>query len=278
MKQCLIIRNTYSNEAPILAQAVADFLVEKKINVKVCNYSGQDTPADTEGCDFAVTLGGDGTVLFAARSCAPANIPIFPVNLGEFGFIAGIQHDAWQDKLDIFLRGDAVLNERSMLQVELKRDNKKLFTLQALNDVVISAQAARMVSLNVFCNNISFGLFRSDGIIAATSTGSTAYSASAGGPLVDPTLDAIILNTICPFSLSSRPLVLPNTAILDIDVLPARGEEPVITCDGQIVAHLNVGDRVTIAKSEKKVLLVGCDSRIFYEALRSKMHWFGGLS
>lgn len=277
MKHCLIIRNTFNDEIPTITQDLLDFLHKRKIEVTICDYKGQDECANTDNCDFAVTLGGDGTVLFAARTCAPKKIPIFPINFGKFGFIAGVQKDMWQTELDKFLDGKGSIAKRTMLQVTLKRNGKIIFTSQALNDIVISAQAARMVSLNVSCNGNSLGVFRSDGIIAATSTGSTAYSASAGGPLVDPALDAIILTSICPFSLSGRPLVLPDTAVLDIEVLPSRGAEPVITCDGQIPVDLKVNDVIKISKSSKKVLLVGCESRIFYEALQSKMHWFGGV-
>ena len=198
--------------------------------------------------------------------------------MGEFGFIAGIQKNAWQKPLEDFINGKLLVTKRTMLQGTLFRDGEKIFTSQALNDIVISAQAAKMLSLNVVCNGFSFGVFKSDGIIAATSTGSTAYSASAGGPLVDPTLDAIILSSICPFSLAGRPLVLPHTAVLDIEVLPSRGAEPVITYDGQISVNLKVNDKIKISISEKKALLVGCDSHIFYEAIQSKMHWFGGVS
>ncbi|NLM00602.1 MAG: NAD(+)/NADH kinase [Treponema sp.] len=278
MKRCLIIQNTFNNEIPFFTQAVVDFLIEKNIDVNLVNYSGQTECCENDSYDFAVTLGGDGTVLFATRCCALKKIPIFPINLGEFGFIAGIQKNAWQKPLEDFINGKLLVTKRTMLQGTLFRDGEKIFTSQALNDIVISAQAAKMLSLNVVCNGFSFGVFKSDGIIAATSTGSTAYSASAGGPLVDPTLDAIILSSICPFSLAGRPLVLPHTAVLDIEVLPSRGAEPVITYDGQISVNLKVNDKIKISISEKKALLVGCDSHIFYEAIQSKMHWFGGVS
>ncbi len=278
MKQCLLIRNTFNNEIPFTVQAICDFLLERNIGVKVCNYSGQKESADTSDCDFAITLGGDGTVLYAARTCAPLNIPIFPINLGHFGFIAGIQKDSWQTELDKFLNGKLKIAKRTMIQAERYRNEKLLFLSSALNDIVISAQAARMVTLDINCNKIPLGVIRCDGIIACTSTGSTAYSASAGGPLVDPRLDSIILNTICPFSLAGRPLLLPDSAVLTIKILPSRGGEPVISCDGQDPLKLNNDDKIIIKKSEKKVLLAGCDSRIFYEALKSKMHWFGGLS
>ena len=277
MKRCLIIKNVFNNEIPFFAQAVVDFLIQNNIHVDLCDYSGQDEIAKTKDYDFVITLGGDGTVLFAARSCVSKNIPIFPINLGEFGFIAGIQKNAWQEELQKFIDNKSQVTKRSMIQATLYRNDKKIFSSQALNDIVISAQAARMVYLEVVCNNIPFGVFKSDGIIAATSTGSTAYSASAGGPLIDPSLDAIILNSICPFSLSGRPLVLSESSVLEIKVLPSRGAEPVITCDGQIPVELKVDDKIVISKSPKKVLLVGCDSRRFYEALKSKMHWFGGV-
>ena len=166
---------------------------------------------------------------------------------------------------------------RSMLSVCALRGNQNVFESYALNDVVVSAgKAARIVSLAISYNSNSFGRFRADGIILATATGSTAYSAAAGGPIVDPELDVFVLNPICPFSLSNRPLVLPASGVLCVDVLPSRGTAVSVTADGQVSAVLETADTVLLQKAEKKIQLADCGSNVFYSALRSKLHWSGG--
>ncbi len=279
MKNCVIVVNTYKNEALALAAEIQSFVEKKGIMTSLIQFSGQNTSNENcfSSCDFAVSLGGDGTVLFTARFCASRRIPIFPINLGEFGFIAGIQRNAWKEPLDRFIEAGTVPVERNMLRVELIRNKEMLFSQTALNDAVISAfGAARIVMLDVASSGVSFGKFKADGIIVATATGSTAYSAAAGGPIVDPELDALILSPVCPFSLSNRPLVLPSTSELSITVLPSRGTEVMLTCDGQVTYNAMVGDIIRIRKATEKALLVGCDSDVFYAALRSKLNWSGG--
>ena len=279
MKNCVIVVNTYKNEALALAAEIQTFLEGRGVSAVLLQFSGQNSTNDScfSSCDFAVSLGGDGTVLFTARFCASKRIPIFPINLGEFGFIAGIQRNAWKEPLERFLETGSVAAERNMLRIELIRNKEMVFTQTALNDAVISAYgAARIVVLDVDSSGVSFGKFKADGIIVATANGSTAYSAAAGGPIVDPELDALILSPVCPFSLSNRPLVLPSTAELSITVLPSRGTEVMLTCDGQVTQNALVGDIIRIRKAKEKALLVGCDSDVFYAALRSKLNWSGG--
>lgn len=279
MKNCVIVVNTYKNEALSLAAEIQTFLDKKGISASLIQFSGQSTVNEScfSTCDFAVSLGGDGTVLFTARFCASRRIPIFPVNLGEFGFIAGIQRNAWKESLSRFIDSGSVPVERNMIRVELIRNKEMIFSQTALNDAVISAYgAARIVMLDVASSGVSFGKFKADGIIVATATGSTAYSAAAGGPIVDPELDALILSPVCPFSLSNRPLVLPSTAELSVTVLPSRGTEVMLTCDGQVTQNALVGDVIRIRKAKETALLIGCDSDVFYAALRSKLNWSGG--
>lgn len=279
MKNCVIVVNTYKNEALSLAAEIQTFLSSAGISSSLVQFSGQSTVHEScfSSCDFAISLGGDGTVLFTARFCASGRVPIFPINLGEFGFIAGIQRNAWKKALSRFIEAGSVPVERNMLRIELIRNKEMIFSQTALNDAVISAYgAARIVTLDVASSGVAFGKFKADGIIVATATGSTAYSAAAGGPIVDPEVDALILSPVCPFSLSNRPLVMPSTAELTITVLPSRGTEVMLTCDGQVTQEALVGDVIRIRKAKEKALLVGCDSDIFYSALRSKLNWSGG--
>lgn len=276
-KRAVIVINTYKEEAQLLAEEVKAFLEKESWTAEFMEFSGPCSTSSFDDYDLAITLGGDGTVLFAARGCFKKKIPIFPINLGEFGFIAGIQKENWQNRLNLFLKKKLPLTERSMLNVVALRQGKTIFESFALNDVVVSAdKAAKIVSLGITFNGNSFGKFRSDGIIVATATGSTAYSAAAGGPIVDPELDAFVLSPICPFSLSNRPIVLPSTGVLCVEVLPSRDTGVSITADGQVSAVLETGDIVVVQKAEKKVLLADCGPAVFYSALRSKLRWSGG--
>ena len=285
MKKCLLIINSYNEDALSLAVQVESFLKSKKISVKKILYFGQNSVFSDYNADdsndekfiCAITLGGDGTVLFASRYCSLHAIPIFPINLGQFGFIAGIQVSKWKSEFSKFLQGATTVASRSMVRSELYRDGEKIFSSNALNDVSITAKgAARIVSLSVSCNGNELGVFKSDGVVVSTATGSTAYSAAAGGPIVDPGLDALIFNPICAFSLSDRPLVLPPWSLVCVKVLPSRGASLCLTYDGQVTFDVQENDEVKIFKASESVILLGCGSDVFYSALRSKLNWSGG--
>lgn len=276
MKKIVIIVNTYKAEALAIAASVKHFLLQKNIDSDLLQFNGEECKHDFSLYEYAITCGGDGTVLFAARGCAPFGIPIFPINLGEFGFIAGISKQNWQEDLTKFLQTPKV-TKRSMLSVNVERKGKKVFSCTALNDVVVaSSNVSKIISLDIAYNGDSFGNFKADGIIVATPTGSTAYSAAAGGPIVDPDLDAFVLSPICAFSLSNRPLVLHPDGFLTIKVLPSRGAGATVAADGQCTFALECDDVVTIQKSNNAVLLASCDAARFYAALKSKLHWSGG--
>lgn len=277
MNKCLIITNTSKKEAQKLASEIEVFLSKYTISVIISLFNGENKQLPIDGVDFIITLGGDGTVLYAARTCASCHIPIFPINLGQFGFIAGIQPNCWEKDLEKFLNNEEPIAIRSLVNGSVIRNGKEIITSNAMNDVVISSKdVARIVTLDVTAGDVSYGEFKADGIIVCTSTGSTAYSAAAGGPIVDPRLDALILNPISAFSLSNRPLVLPPEEVLSILVLPSRSAEVVISWDGQEHFDVKTGDIITIKKSNLSVQLAGCDTNKFYKALRSKLHWSGG--
>ncbi|OJF75715.1 MAG: NAD(+) kinase [Treponema sp. CETP13] len=277
MKRCLIVSNTSKKIAYSLSKEIEEFLIPYEISVVFSQFNGENRPLNLEHVNFIVTLGGDGTVLYAARECAAANIPIFPINLGEFGFIAGIQPEDWKYELEKFLDGKETITKRSLVNGAVCRNGKELINCNAMNDVVISSKAvARIVSLNVKAGAVNFGEFKADGIIVSSPTGSTAYSAAAGGPIVDPRLDSLVLNPVSPFSLSNRPLVLPPEEVLTIRVLPSRNAEIVVSWDGQLHYDVEVGDLIIIKKSALFVRLAGCETDKFYKALCSKLHWSGG--
>lgn len=297
-RTCLIVTNTSKEESLAMGDEVAAFLAERGVSADFCRFDGDGGTDIFAGHDLVVTLGGDGTVLYAARGCVSRGIPVFAVNLGQFGFIAGIQKDEWREQLGKFLDGGAHIDERSMLKMSVINgggvphcgvangcgqcfDATSVCTHQpkgvALNDIVVSARsAARTVLLGIEYNYAPLCTYKADGIIVATATGSTAYSASAGGPIVDPALDAFVLTPINAFSLSSRPLVLPSNGEIGITVLKSRVKDVIITVDGQEPLPVTIGDRIKIRRMKQKVRLVGPTTDKFYHALRSKLGWQGG--
>lgn len=277
MKKCLIVVNTDKTQSEVLGIDIANFLKEQKIEYEFLDFNGHAQKCDFGKFDFVITLGGDGTVLFASRECAPYSIPVFPVNLGEFGFIAGIQPAQWQAALEKFLAGKLQTTKRTMLYAAVLRDGKCVHEFAALNDIVVSAKrAAQTISLDIKVNNSPLGQFKADGIIVASSTGSTAYSASAGGPIVDPELDALVLTPLNSFSLSARPIVFSEKAHLEAKIIPSRNHSAIITVDGQEPFELKDNDIIQIRKSEHDAVLAGSSVEKFYNALRFKLNWSGG--
>jgi NAD+ kinase len=275
VKNCLIVVNTGKDDARRMEKEITAVLGARGVtSVSALFPDASDFPF--AGRDFVITLGGDGTVLFAARGCAPLGIPVFPVNLGEFGFIANIQRGEWQQKLADFLDGKFAGEPRTMVEVEVT--GEKNFTSNALNDIVIVAKnTTKLITLDISCNGVSFGRFKTDAVVVATATGSTAYSAAAGGPIIDPALDALVLTPVCPFSLSSRPLVLPPESEIDISLPPLHSSAVQVLADGQFVCDVaSNATRIRIKKSKYAVKLAGSSAATFYAALRSKMNWSGG--
>lgn len=229
--------------------------------------------AIAERVDLMIVLGGDGTLLSAARALGSHKVPLLAVNLGGLGFLTSVTLDELYPVLDQILAGKHRISERMMLDAEILRDGKVTERQCALNDAVANKAAiARMLDFDVFVDGNSVGRYRADGLVVATPTGSTAYSLAAGGPIIDPDLDAFVITPICPHMLTNRPLVVPDTARIDLDFTAA--DEPVyITLDGQIGFQLKPKDRVSITKSKSRVALVRPPSKTYFEVLRSKLKW-----
>ncbi len=279
MKKVLIIVNTSKKESQKMGKLISEYLEQKGIDSSIFAFDGFSKENSFSGFDLVITLGGDGTVLFAARGCAEHEIPVFPINFGEFGFIASIQKNEWKEELELYLSKKAQIVERSLIQAVVisGKTGKSIYSGIAFNDIVISAKmASRTILMGVDFNYVSLGKFKADGLIVCTATGSTAYSSAAGGPIVDPTLDAIVLTPMNAFSLSSRPLVLNPNGELEITILPSRESDIIITLDGQKPFDIKEGDCIKIRQGSKKVKLVGCTQERFYEALKSKLNWAGG--
>ena len=276
MKKVLIIINTSKNESLSLSRQIAEFLKTKNIDCDFLNFDGVAEDKPFKDYEFVITLGGDGTVLYAARNCVEYGVPVFPVNLGQFGFMASVQQNEWQQALEALLGGRAPSQARCMMKASLIRNNKTIGEHLALNDIVISAKhTARTVAMDVLFDSDHLCKLKSYGVIICTPTGSTAYSASSGGPIVDPVLDALVMTPINSFSLSSRPIVLRPDGVLTINIQPCRTKEIRMLADGQEPVALMEGDKIEIKLIDKKIKLICCTNEKFFNALRSKLNWRG---
>lgn len=237
--------------------------------------SGPGVPRESLGAkvDLLIVLGGDGTLLSAARALHGHNVPILAVNLGALGFLTSVTLDELYPVLEQALAGEHISSERMMLEAAVSQNGAAVERQPALNDAVVTKSAlARMLDFDVYVDTNHVGRYRADGLIVATPTGSTAYSLAAGGPIIHPDLDAFVITPICPHMLTNRPLVIPGSARVEVDFSAA--EEPVyLTLDGQIGLQLGPADRVTITKSPNKVKLVRPPGKTYYEILRSKLRW-----
>ncbi|MGB9668243.1 MAG: NAD(+)/NADH kinase [Thermosulfidibacteraceae bacterium] len=226
-----------------------------------------------EKADIVVVLGGDGTLLSAARLAYGRDVPILGVNLGSLGFLTEFTIDEMIPILDSIIAGNYQLEERSLLEATIYRQGAKVATYRTLNDVVIhKGTLARIIELETYVDEDFLATYRADGLIVATPTGSTAYSLAAGGPILYPIMDAIILNPICPFTLSQRAIVLKDTVTVDV-VLVTENEDVFVTLDGQEGFALRVKDRVSIKKAPSTIKLVKNPYKTFFEVLRTKLKW-----
>jgi NAD+ kinase len=223
--------------------------------------------------DVIVVLGGDGTMLSVARLVGGSGVPILGVNLGGLGFITEVNKDEIIAALDKALAGSCSMEERIMLSAVVSRHDEKIADFIVLNDVVINKGAlARIIDLETYVHDSYVATFKADGLIISTPTGSTAYSLSAGGPILYPTLNSIVLTPICPHTLTNRPIVLPDDFTVEI-ILRSESEDVFLTLDGQVGFSLKKNDTVTIKKSGFTTkLLIPCE-RDYFQILRAKLKW-----
>jgi NAD+ kinase len=226
-------------------------------------------PDDTQ---LVIVLGGDGTLLAAARALDGRKIPIFAVNLGGLGFLTAITVDEIYPELERALRNEHRIAPRRMIHCELVRNGETVKTYQALNDIVITKAAlARMIDIETQVDMHFVATFKADGIILCTPTGSTAYSLSANGPIIFPSVDALCITPICPHALTARPVIVPGSANIQFTNL---SEEPTyLTIDGQIGEPLYSHDRVNCRASDHAVQLIRPPRMLFFDVLRAKLKW-----
>ena len=223
--------------------------------------------------DLLVVMGGDGTLLAAARLLGDREIPILGVNLGSLGFLTSVTLEELYPLLEVTLAGKHEISERGVLRAQMVRNGAAAEGARALNDAVVNQAAlARLMDFDVHIDGNHVARYRADGIIVATPTGSTAYSLAAGGPIVLPDIHAFVITPICPHMLTNRPLVIPDSS--RIEIAPEQQGEPVhLTLDGQVGFQLQPGDRVMIERAKTRVQLVRAAGKSYFEVLRSKLGW-----
>ena len=225
-------------------------------------------------CDLAIVVGGDGTLLTAARSLADADIPIVGVNLGRLGFLVDVSPDTMLDRLEQILQGTYVDEPRFLLEAEILRDDHVVQRTVALNDVVLRIKnVVRMIEFETWINGAFVNLQRADGIVIATPTGSTAYALSGGGPILHPALAALLLLPICPHTLSSRPIVVDAENEIEIRVREEVRETGQVVSDGQANIDVAAGDRLRVRRKERPIRLLHPADYDYYHILREKLHW-----
>jgi len=237
--------------------------------------ASQALPRETiaQSSDLLLVLGGDGTLLAAARVAAARGIPILPVNLGSLGFLTSFTAADLYPALEDALSGRCSISERAMLSAELHRGGRVIDKRNVLNEAVVNKGAlARMIELELRIDADFVCRYRVDGLIVATPTGSTAYSLSAGGPIVHPSVQSIIITPICPHTLSDRPIIVADTSQVEA-VLLGESESVFLTLDGQKGILMQSGDQVRLARAQEKLKLIQPPRKSYFEILRSKLKW-----
>jgi len=269
-----------SEEAGEAARELALWLAQRGIRVgcdpeaaRWCGGEAQARAALAEKVDLLVVLGGDGTLLSVAREVASRPVPILGVNLGMLGFLAEVAPEEQQAVLERVLAGDFETVERIRLEVQAERRGVAVLQGRALNDAVIArSDLSRVIALETAMDGVPVTTYRGDGLIIATPTGSTAYTLSAGGPILTPDSRVFVLTPICPHALTQRPLVLPDSVTLEIEVHPKDGTAQ-LTLDGQVGVALEDGDRVRVAASRHPAHFVVSPFHSRFEVLRTKLGW-----
>jgi NAD+ kinase len=247
------------------------FFLESEVasNLKMRGYPRKEIPRKS---DIIVVFGGDGTLLSVARLVGDLGVPILGVNLGGLGFITELGRDEIRREIDKVFSGKCGFEERIMLLADVYRGRRKVIQHNALNDVVLNKSAlSRMFELEISINGKYVSTFRADGMIISTPTGSTAHSLSAGGPILYPTLESFLMTPICPHTLTSRPIVLPDTFVLEATI--KNGDNIYLTLDGQVGFPLKVHDRIKIRKADYKTKFIVLHDRDYFQILRTKLKW-----
>lgn len=279
-----IVANRQKKEVLSYVAFLTEWLGKRGIKTFVIHWSGEkinhsvsvtDTKEISEKVDLVISLGGDGTLCRAAREFSPYHIPLLGINMGGLGFLTEIAASHAEQGLTKLINGKYRIEKRLMLEASIHRNRKKMNTSLALNDVVITRDAlSRIIELETFVSGEFITTYSADGLIISTPTGSTAYSLSAGGPIVHPNLEVILLSPICAHTLAVRPLIISQDDTVEI-ALEHPSSKVMLTIDGQIGFDLEDKDLVKVEKASCEVRLVRLEEKGFFKVLRKKLGWSG---
>jgi NAD+ kinase len=277
-----IISKPRKEELCAIVPGLSDWLQQRGLEVlydpETAECVGEPTRALSRGelgrrADLAVVLGGDGTLLAAARALGEHDIPVLAINLGGLGFLTSFPREELYPALELVLAGNYRISERVLLDVTLERGGSIVAHHRALNDAVVNKAAmARILDLDLYFDGAYACSYKADGIIFSTPTGSTAYSLSAGGPILYPQVDAFVVTPICPHALSNRPLVVPDDMKIELTVA-SGAETAFLTIDGQVGVELHDADKIVVTKACSKLRLVRPPGKLYFEILRAKLKW-----
>ena len=264
---------TLNKLIPWLQKRNYQVFMDKETAALINETSSHGKEEISQQADLLIVLGGDGTLLGVARSAHPYNVPILAVNLGSLGFLAEISLNQLYPVLENVLSGKFDVERRMLLNACIWRNGKKVEDHNVLNDVVINkGVVARVINLQVLVNGQYMTSYRADGLIIATPTGSTAYSLSAGGPIIHPSMHTLVLSPICPFTLTNRSILIPDHSIIQVKLV-AEYEDVRITLDGQEGYDMRAGDILEIKKTKTTLQLIRGPNKNYYQILRDKLHW-----
>ena len=281
IKHVAIIAKPGATAGKQLVPELVSWLAAKGITASLdehaADYAGssdwQPRQQVVQGAHLVIVLGGDGTLLAAARAVGDSGIPVFSVNLGSLGFLTALTIEELYPELEKALRGELRMGLRRMLSCQIVRDDIEIAQYDALNDVVLTKAAlARVIDLETYVDNHFICRYKADGLIIATPTGSTAYSLSAGGPIIFPSVAALAITPICPHMLTNRPVIVSDSSVIQV---VARGDDDSIwlTVDGQVGQPLQQGDKLICKSSHKTINLIRPPKMLYFDVLRAKLHW-----
>ncbi len=279
--QCVsIVVKPGSDEALQTASELKKWLKKRGINSVNSLLQGEEVSAVRldakricEESDLVVVLGGDGTILSTARLLGRREVPVLGINYGGLGYLTEFRIEEMFSALERVLAGDYEIDRRTMLTVEIERNNQREGVGRVLNDIVLNKSVlARIIEIEVSFDGFFVNRFRADGLIVSTPTGSTAYNLSAGGPIIYPSVDAVVLTPICPFTLTNRPIVIPDSSHIKLKLID-ESEGVILTLDGQVGRKVTTEDIIHIHKSSISFALIKPTDRNYFDVLRNKLKW-----
>ena len=281
----LILKYSDHGKTRTVAEHLSDYLLQRFDSVVVRTEDKAIVPAKEnirfisteefqQQCELAFSIGGDGTLLQTSHICSEHDIPIIGINLGRLGFLVEISPHDFRERLDDILQANYRVEERIMLEVVLQKNEDSTENFIACNDVTIrNKNTVRMLELDTKVENVFLNTIHGDGLIISTPTGSTAYALASGGPLLEPTMEAILLVPICPHTLSQRPLVIDSNKLIEVAATERYYSDAVVAIDGQITRNLETGTKITIKRSPHKLKLIQTLEHDYFITLRNKLMW-----